>query len=110
MNCRINFQKWLLVTKNNGEFKCQVWNCSRKVSELYTDFYTTQEFTRQFDKLDAVKKTFELKDPEGKVYLNIKMIDLNRHTLALYKRLDDKNRQIIAWSMWLLLSNTLYLL
>lgn len=83
------------VTKNDGEFKCQVWNCSRKVSELYTDFYTTQEFTRQFEKLDAVKKTFELKDPEGKVYLNVKMIDLNRHTLALYKRLDDKNKGIV---------------
>lgn len=73
----------------------QAWNCSRKVSELYTDFYTTQEFTRQFEKLDAVKKTFELKDPEGKVYLDVKMIDLNRHTLALYRRLDDKNKGIV---------------
>jgi len=26
------------VTKNNDEFKCQVRNCSKKVSALYTDF------------------------------------------------------------------------
>lgn len=73
-----------------------MWNCSKKVSELYTDFYTSQEFTKQFEKLDAIMKTFESKDPEGKVYLNVKLIDLNRHTLALYKRLDDKNKEIVG--------------
>ena len=44
------------ITKNNDKFKCQVWNCSRKVSELYTDFYTSKEFTDQFIKLNAVTK------------------------------------------------------
>jgi hypothetical protein len=80
------------VTKNNAKFKCQVWNCSRRVSELYTDFYTTTEFTDQFKRLGAVLKEFEVKDHGKRPFLNIKMINLNRQTLPLYKRLDDKNK------------------
>lgn len=80
------------VTKNDAEFKCQVWNCSKRVSELYTDFYTTTEFTDQFKRLNAVLKEFEVKDHVERPFLNVKMIDLNRQTLPLYKRLDDKNK------------------
>ncbi|SNR75488.1 rolling circle replication-associated protein [Lutibacter flavus] len=82
------------VTKNDAKFKCQVWNCSRKVSELYTDFYTNTEFTDQFKKLNAVTKEFIDTDFKSPV-INVKMIDLNRQTLPLYKRLDDKNINII---------------
>jgi len=48
------------VTKNNAKFKCQIWNCSKRISELYTDFYTTTEFTDQFKRLNAVLKEFEV--------------------------------------------------
>ncbi|WP_274474214.1 rolling circle replication-associated protein [Mangrovimonas aestuarii] len=81
------------VTKNNAKFRCQVWNCSKRVSQLYTDFYTTSEFTDQFKRLDAVLKEFEVKD-NNRPFLNIKMIDLNRTTLKLYNRLDKKNSAI----------------
>ena len=80
------------VTKNEAKFKCQVWNCSKRVSELYTDFYTTTEFTDQFKRMNAVIKEFEVKDFNEQPFLNVKMIDLNRNTLKLYKRLDDKNK------------------
>ncbi|QXP56213.1 hypothetical protein H0I25_00015 [Cellulophaga sp. HaHa_2_95] len=82
------------VTKNNEKFKCQVWNCSRGVSELYTDFYTTTEFTDQFKRLNAVIKEFEVKDHGKRPFLNVKMINLNRQTLPFYKRLDDKNKAL----------------
>ena len=82
------------VTKNNAKFKCQVWNCSRRVSELYTDFYTSQEFTDHFQRLGAILKEFEVTDHGKKPFMNIKMINLNRQTLPLYKRLDDKNKAI----------------
>ncbi|WP_029034235.1 rolling circle replication-associated protein [Salinimicrobium terrae] len=82
------------VTKNDAKFKCQVWNCSKRVSELYTDFYTTTEFTDQFKRLNAVLKEFEVKDHIERPFLNVKMIDLNRKTLPLYRRLDEKNRKI----------------
>ncbi len=82
------------VTKNDAKFKCQIWNCSKRVSELYTDFYTTTEFTDQFKRLNAVLKEFEVKDHIDRPFLNVKMIDLNRKTLPLYKRLDDKNKAL----------------
>ena len=82
------------VTKNNEKFKCQVWNCSRKVSELYTDFYTTTEFTDQFKRLNAISKEILNTDRKNPV-IDVKMINLNRNTLPLYKRLDDKNLNVI---------------
>tara|TARA_R110002020_G_scaffold435662_4_gene645851 strand:+ start:414 stop:1247 length:834 start_codon:yes stop_codon:yes gene_type:complete len=81
------------VTKNGAKFKCQVWNCSRRVSELYTDFYTTTEFTAQFERLNAVLRQFEVKNKDSPV-INVKMINLNRQTLPMYKRLDEKNKAI----------------
>nr|WP_324720155.1 hypothetical protein [Salinimicrobium sp. HB62] len=42
------------ITKNDAKFKRQVWNWLKRVSELYTDFYTTTEFTNQFKRLNAV--------------------------------------------------------
>jgi len=82
------------ITKNDAKFKCQVWNCSRKVSELYTDFYTNTDFTYQFIKLNAVTKEFIDKDFKSPV-INIIMIDLTRQTLPLYKRLDNINNNVI---------------
>jgi len=82
------------VTKNNAKFRCQVWNCSKRISELYTDFYTTTEFLDNFKRLNAVMKEFEVKDHIERPFLNIKMIDLNRQTLPLYRRLDEKNKTI----------------
>lgn len=82
------------ITKNNAKFNCQVWNCSKKVSQLYTDFYTNTEFTDQFKRLNAVTKEIIDKDPKNPV-INIKMIDLNRQTLPLYKRLDNINNNVI---------------
>jgi hypothetical protein len=61
---------------------------------LYTDFYTPTEFTDNFARLNAVIKEFVVKDNINRPFLNIKMIDLNRQTLPLYKRLDEKNRAI----------------
>ena len=81
------------VTKNNEKFKCQIWNCSRKVSKLYTDFYTTTEFTDQFKRLKAVTKEITNTDRKSPV-IDVKMIDLNRQTLPLYKKLDDKNKAL----------------
>lgn len=81
------------VTKNKAKFKCQVWNCSKRVSELYTDFYTTTEFTDQLERMNAVVKELSNTDRKSPV-VNVKMINLNRNTLPMYKRLDDKNKAI----------------
>ena len=80
------------MTKNEAKFKCQVWNFSKRISELYTDLYTTTEFVDQFKRLNAVLKEFVVKDTIDRPFLNIEMIDLNRQSLRLYKSLDDKNK------------------
>ena len=66
------------VTKKNAKIKCQVWHCSKRISELYPDFYTTTEFTDNFIRLNAVIKEFEVKDHIDQPFLKIKMIDLNK--------------------------------
>ena len=82
------------VTKNNAKFNCQVWNCSKKVSLLYTDFYTKEEFTDQLERLDAISKEYINKDPQTPV-ISVKTIQLNRQTLPFYKRLDDINYHVL---------------
>lgn len=57
-------------------------------------FYTTTEFADNFNRLNAVLKEFEVKDHIVRPFLNIKMIDLNRQTVPLYKRLEEKNKTI----------------
>ncbi len=84
------------VTKNDAKFKCQVWNCSKGVSQLYTDFYTTTEYTNQFKKMGAVLREFEVKDQNKTTFLNVKMIALNRNTLPMYDKLCKKNKLIIS--------------
>jgi hypothetical protein len=42
---------WKYVTKNKAEFKCQVWNCSKSISTLYTDFYTDYDFLEGLQRL-----------------------------------------------------------
>jgi hypothetical protein len=57
------------VTKNDDNFKCQVWYCSKRVSELYTAFYTTTELTDQFKKMAAVPKEIEIKNQDKHPFL-----------------------------------------
>jgi hypothetical protein len=47
------------VTRNKAEFKCQVWNWSKEISALYTDFYTGYEFLEELQRLKGseIKET-----------------------------------------------------
>jgi hypothetical protein len=83
------------VTKNKAKFNCQVWNCSKRVSQLYTDFYTTMDYLENFEILDAIRGEFEVKDTMNRSIIKVKSIDLNRNTLPLYKRLDYKNKSVM---------------
>lgn len=44
--------------------------------------------------LNAIRGTFKVKDTMERTFLEVKSIDLNRRTLPLYKRLDDKNKAV----------------
>lgn len=85
------------ITKNTGEFRCMIWNCSRKISQLYTDFYSDLDFLTRLEKLEEK----ELLGGKIKTYTqehsNIHLIPLNNITTRLYEKIDDKNR--IIWRM-----------
>jgi hypothetical protein len=48
------------VTKNADKFLCQPWNCSKKVSWLYTDFYTDPNYLEQVRRLEE-PENFKIK-------------------------------------------------
>lgn len=85
------------ITKNTGEFRCMIWNCSRKISQLYTDFYSEPEF------LTGLKKLEEMELLEGKImtyeqeHCQIHLIPLNHITTRLYEKIDEQNK--IVWQM-----------
>jgi len=74
------------VTKNKDQFDCQVWNCSKGISMFYTDFYSGYEFIENIEKV----LEYEL-EPIPAEYCTIYPIPLNRKTLPLYQRLNEKN-------------------
>jgi hypothetical protein len=78
------------VTKNKDQFDCQVWNCSKKISMLYTDFYSGYEFIENAEKV----LEYEL-EPIPAEYCTIYPIPLNRKTLPLYQKLNEKNSKLI---------------
>jgi hypothetical protein len=85
------------ITKNTDEFRCMIWNCSRKISQLYTDFYSDMDF------LTGLKKLEEMELLEGKIktyeqeHCQIHLIPLNHITTRLYEKIDEKNK--IVWQM-----------
>jgi hypothetical protein len=84
------------VTKNDGEFACQVWNCSRKISQLYTHFYTDMEFLRQLERLESVNQLGGKIQYFQQEHCNVHLIPLNNNTTKFYNRIDEKNR--IVWN------------
>lgn len=78
------------IVKNKDQFDCQVWNCSKKISMLYTDFYSGFEFIDNLEKV--LNKELE---PIPAEYCTVYPVPLNRLTLPMYERLNEKNRQVI---------------
>lgn len=66
------------------------------VFQSYKQTFILLQSSDQFKRLHAILKEFEVKDHIDRPFLNIKMNNLNRTTLPLYKRLDDKNKSFIT--------------
>jgi hypothetical protein len=79
------------VVKNNSSFACQVWNCSKKISRLYTDFYTGMSIIREFERLEREGKLGGEIKRFNQEYCIHNHIPLNRVTLRFYERLNRKN-------------------
>lgn len=74
------------ISKNKDEFKCQVWNCSKGVSRLYTDFYSDAEFLDTAYRLegDQIHETYSER-------CTLHFIPLNQRSIRLYEGLDKMN-------------------
>jgi hypothetical protein len=84
------------VTKNASEFTCQVWNCSKKISELFTEFYSSIQFIRQLERLEASGQLGGAIMTFPQQWCNVHLIPLNRTTMQLYNKIDEKNKAL--WS------------
>jgi hypothetical protein len=80
------------VTKNESKFECQVWNCSKKISRLYTCFYSGINFIRHLEKLEESGQLGGEMKVYTKDFCNVCIIPLNRLTINLYNRIDEKNK------------------
>jgi hypothetical protein len=82
------------VTKNEGAFNCQIWNCSKKVSWLKTNLYEDVNFLRRVEALEKAN----LLGGERKIYVqeycSVHTIPLNKITLRLYDKIDRDNKEI----------------
>lgn len=85
------------VTKNSGQFACQVWNCSRKISQLYTDFYSEPNFLKHLERLAEINQLGGKIQSFQQEHCNIHLIPLNNKTINFYNRIDEKNKTI--WSI-----------
>lgn len=81
------------ITKNASEFGCQVWNCSKKLSRLYTSFYSDLGIITQFEKLQAAG----LLDGEIKTYkqdfCNVNIIPINKLVMKFYEPIARENKE-----------------
>lgn len=82
------------VTKNASKYLCQVWNCSKRISQLYTDFYTDHSFLANIQRLEYEQ---ELKIQRVKAeYSEVFYYPLNRITIRFYDRLHEHNKQLFT--------------
>ncbi|MDP2415746.1 hypothetical protein [Daejeonella sp.] len=77
------------ISKNNDTFLCQVWNCSKMVSALYTHYSGGEVFLDNAYKLDGENIKEYYTD-----YGTLHFIPLNQKSIRLYNRLDAKNKEL----------------
>ena len=72
------------VTKNNCLFNCQVWNCSKKISALYTDFYSDYNFLERLNSIEGIK----IKEVSCD-FCNLHFIPLSEQTMSYFEPLKE---------------------
>jgi hypothetical protein len=80
------------VTKNKSFFNCQIWNCSKLVSNLYTDFYTNFNFLHQLERLESSGEIVIKRVREE--FCNLFFYPITRTTTRFYDGLHAKNKQL----------------
>jgi hypothetical protein len=80
--------------KSSVGMNCRVWHCSRKISRLYTGFYSDEEFLGTIERMEKANllggtvKRFE------NDFCDILLIPFNSTTARLYEKVHIQNRTI----------------
>jgi hypothetical protein len=84
------------LSKSEDSFDCQVWNCSKRISRLYTAFYSGKSFLDQLKRLEDANELGGKLVTIQKEFCNILFIPLNKRTKRFYDRIHEKNN--IVWN------------
>jgi hypothetical protein len=103
------------LSKSNETFDCRVWHCSRKISRLFTGFYTGNEFIESVERLEKanllggkierhnlkkdrrrrlVTEKMPPSNEEKLVVCQILLIPINQTTERLYEKIHQRNRKM----------------
>ncbi|OLY94313.1 hypothetical protein SAMN05444008_105108 [Cnuella takakiae] len=83
-----------IITKNEGELYCQLWNCSRKVSHLYTEAYSDKGILRSVEALERGGLLKGKRSVLTNEYCAVHTIPLNQATMRFYDCLGVKNKEV----------------
>ncbi len=82
------------ITKNESQFRFQPWNCSKKVSELYTSYYSDFSILNQLEKLEAEDLINIWRYKQD--FCNIVIYPYNKITNHFCDKVHEKNK--IIWN------------
>jgi hypothetical protein len=80
------------ITKNESQFRFAPWNCSKKISQLYTSYYSDFSTIKQLEKLEA-DKLIRLKRYKED-FCNILVYPYNKTTSHFCDKVHEKNKSI----------------
>ena len=80
------------ITKNESKFRFMPWNCSKKISELYTAYYSDFSIVTQLEKLET-ENLIKIKRV-NEDYCNIMLYPYNKVTNHFCDKVHEKNQQL----------------
>lgn len=82
------------LSKSLDTFDCPVWNCSKRISRLYTAFYSGPAFLDHLRRLEAENLLDGKITTVSKEFCSILFYPINRVTSRFYEKLHAENRKL----------------
>ncbi len=82
------------ITKNQSAFNGSLWNCSKKISQLYTDFYSDMNFMYQLEKLQEKGMLKGVIRKIEQEHCIVYLVPLNNLTTHFYHVIDKINKEV----------------
>jgi hypothetical protein len=82
------------LSKSEDTFDCRVWHCSKRISRLYTAFYSGPGFLENLRRLEEQDLLGGKVTTISKEFCSILFYPLNRVTTRFYDKLHEENRKL----------------